>query len=375
MLIDIVKKGVTDRSILLRIIDSGDGTPETGVVFNTTGIDLWYRREGAAKTSITEATLSALTDAHSDGGFLHVGDGYYRFDIPDAAFATGANYVDFGGTVTGMVVIGGRVKLVNIDLEDTVRFGMTALPNAAAEASGGLYTRGTGAGQIAQSANGQVDVNLERIDNDAQSMTDLKDFADAGYDPATNKVEGVKLADTLTTYTSNTPQTGDAYARLGAPAGASVSADILVLDNLVDDLESRVGTPSNLGGGATVAANLADIEAQTDDIGAAGAGLTALATAANLATVAGYLDTEIAAIKAVTDALPANIPDSVLDEVVEGSTTLRQLLRGFASALLAKADGLDTTTATYRDLADSKDRITATVTPDGNRSAVTLDLT
>lgn len=31
---------------------------------------------------------------------------------------------------------------------------------------------------------------------------------------------------TITTYTGNTPQTGDAYARLGAPAGASMSADV-----------------------------------------------------------------------------------------------------------------------------------------------------
>jgi hypothetical protein len=80
------------------------------------------------------------------------------------------------------------------------------------------------------------------------------------------------------------------HVRLGAPAGASVSADILAIDNLVDDLESRIGTPSNLGGGATISANLSDIEAQTDDIGAAGAGLTALATAANLATVDGIVD-------------------------------------------------------------------------------------
>jgi hypothetical protein len=117
VLIDIVKKGSVDRSILLRIIDSVDGTPETGVVWNSAGIDLWYRREGAVKTSIVEASLSALSDAHADGGFLHVGDGYYRFDIPDAAYATGANYVDFGGTVTGMIVIGGRVRLVDFDLE------------------------------------------------------------------------------------------------------------------------------------------------------------------------------------------------------------------------------------------------------------------
>jgi phage baseplate assembly protein W len=110
-----------------------------------------------------------------------------------------------------------------------------------------------------------------------------------------------------------------AFTRLGAPAGASVSADI------------------------------AAIEAQTDDIGAAGAGLTAIpwnaawdaevqsevadalgvydpptnaemeartivaasyATAANLATVAGYLDTEIAAILATTAKLDDTLEDS-----------------------------------------------------------------
>jgi hypothetical protein len=40
-----------------------------------------------------------------------------------------------------------------------------------------------------------------------------------------------------------------------------------------------------------------------------------------------------------------------------------------------KASGLETTTAVYRDSADTKDRITATVDANGNRTAVTLDLT
>lgn len=91
---------------------------------------------------------------------------------------------------------------------------------------------------------GVPEVDVTHLVGVAQSATDLKDFADDGYDPATNKVQGVVLTDTLTTYTGNTPQTGDNFARLGAPAGASVSADI------------------------------AAIEAQTDDIGVAGAGLT-----------------------------------------------------------------------------------------------------
>lgn len=114
---DLVTKGSTDRSVTVDIIDATDGTPETGVVFNTSGIDLWYRRDGGARVAITEATLAALTTAHADGGFLHVSDGTYRLDLPDAAFATGANYVDFGGTVTGMVVIGGRVRLTDFTLE------------------------------------------------------------------------------------------------------------------------------------------------------------------------------------------------------------------------------------------------------------------
>lgn len=133
-----IKKGATDQSVVIRIVDSTDGTPETGVEHNTSGIDLWYRREGAVKTSITEAALSALNDAHSDGGIEHIGDGYYRLDLPDAAVATGANGVMIGGAVTGMVVIGCYVPLVDFDPQDAVRLGLTALPNAAPDAAGGL---------------------------------------------------------------------------------------------------------------------------------------------------------------------------------------------------------------------------------------------
>lgn len=137
MFLDVVTKGTTDYSCTIRIVDSTDGTPETGVVFNTSGIDLWYRRPGAVHTSITEATQTEA-GAHSDGGFVHISDGYYRLDLPDAAVATGVDYVDVGGTVTGMVVIGGRIRLTDVDLSDGVRGGMTALPNAAADAAGGL---------------------------------------------------------------------------------------------------------------------------------------------------------------------------------------------------------------------------------------------
>jgi hypothetical protein len=83
---------------------------------------------------------------------------------------------------------------------------------------------------------------IEEVVYDALYAASANTFTGAA---GSSKVTGVVLTDTLTTYTGNTLQTGDTFARLGAPAGASVSADI------------------------------AAIEAQTDDIGAAGAGLTA----------------------------------------------------------------------------------------------------
>lgn len=49
------------------------------------------------------------------------------------------------------------------DFSDLVRLGLTALPNAAAEAAGGLFTRGTGAGQITQHANGKIDANVTHV--------------------------------------------------------------------------------------------------------------------------------------------------------------------------------------------------------------------
>ena len=221
-LLDIVKKDATDVSVTVRIIDSGDGTPETGVVYNTSGIDLWYRREGATKTSITEADLTtpALDDAHADGGFLHISDGEYRLDLPDAAVATGAKHVDVGGTVTGMVVIGGRIRLVDYDPDDAVRLGLTALPNAAADAAGGLP------------------------------------ISDAG---------GLDLDAVLS---GHTPQTGDSFARLGAPAGASIAADIADVPTVaeltteINDVQSDIAALNDLAASevnAEVDTALADI--------------------------------------------------------------------------------------------------------------------
>lgn len=72
-----------------------------------------------------------------------------------------------------------------------------------------------------------------------------------------------------------------------------------------------------------------------------------------------------------------NVAQSILDAIngVEDGLTVREALRLISAALAGKVSGAGGTTVTIRDVADSKDRIVATVDSNGNRTAITTDLT
>lgn len=155
--------GSTDVSVVIRIVDSTDGTPETGVVFNTSGIDLEYRRELAASVDITEATLAALTTAHADGGFLHIGNGYYRLDLPDAAVASGSAGVLIHGTVTGMIVIGAYVHLNPYPVDVRTWLGTAAATPTVAGVPEVDVTHWIGTAAAAPTVAGVPEVDLTHI--------------------------------------------------------------------------------------------------------------------------------------------------------------------------------------------------------------------
>ena len=205
----LIKKGTTDVSVEVRIVDSTDGTPETGVVWNTAGIDLQYRRDGAASTAITEATLAALTTAHTDGGFLHIGNGVYRLDLPDAACASGVDKVVVHGTVTGMVVIGCVIQLTDVDLFDSVRAGLTALPNAAADAAGGLPVSDAGGLDL-----DGMNTNINDIETDTTDIQSRLPAALVGglMDSNVGAISAdTTAADNLESQYDGTGLTGDTY--------------------------------------------------------------------------------------------------------------------------------------------------------------------
>jgi len=87
--------------------------------------------------------------------------------------------------------------------------------------------------------------------------------------------------------------------------------------------------------------------------------------------VASLANDSITAAALKADAV-TEIADAILDEVVVGSYTMRQLLKVMAAALAGKATGGGTTTVTFRGVDDASNVIVATVDANGNRSAVTL---
>jgi len=147
----ILKAGLTDQTIDVFIQDSSSTTGQglAGLLYNSASLSCHYRR-GATGTA-TALTLATQTvgGAHSDGGFVEIHatnmKGMYRLDLSDAIVAAGATTVTlmlYGSANMAPVTI--ELQLVAIDLDDTVRLGLTALPNAAADAAGGLIISDAG---------------------------------------------------------------------------------------------------------------------------------------------------------------------------------------------------------------------------------------
>jgi hypothetical protein len=212
----------------------------------------------------------------------------------------------------------------------------------------------------------------------------------------TGTVDGVSVVGTVVASFSirRTSAASDGTSVLNRLPSALVSGR---MDCSVGAMATDVLTSGALSAGAVT-----EIQSGLSTLDAAGVrSAIGLATAnldTQLSAIDDFIDTEVSAIKAKTDQLSFTVAgqvdataasvsdktgyrlsstgvDDILDDAVDGSFTLRQLIRGMASALFAKLSGAASTSVVIRDVNDSKNRITATVDSDGNRSAVTLDLT
>lgn len=148
-----VFKGATDQTFYFKLVDSAAGTPETGLTI--ANIDATYTRNRAAAVKNDLTALAAADSAHADNKGIEVdgtnAPGLYRVDFPDAAFASGADKVILTVTCSGCDPAYLHINLVNVNNQ------VAYVPNAAAEAAGGLPTL-----SAAQASDGTINVNVHR---------------------------------------------------------------------------------------------------------------------------------------------------------------------------------------------------------------------
>jgi len=133
------KKGTTSVILPLTLRDSSDGSFYTTAT--SAGMTGGYLHDNTAEVALSFAA-GVAGDAYSSGKFAPSGDGYF-YHIPDGAMA------DLGLTIltfkhAGAVPSTLKIQVGEIDIEDAVRMGMTALPNANADAAGGLVISDAG---------------------------------------------------------------------------------------------------------------------------------------------------------------------------------------------------------------------------------------
>jgi hypothetical protein len=310
-------------------------------------------------------------------------------------------------------------------------------PDIRLKKNGGAWAQKNAAQTLTHEENGWYEVALDATDTNTLGCL-LVAIAESGALPCWREflVVPAEVYDAIVSGSGNGIR-GDVRAWLGTAVAAVSVAGVPEVDVThvggtaqtagdiiadTNDIQSKIGAPA----GASLAADIAAIEAQTDDIGAAGAGLTgipwnaawdaevqsevadALAvydppTHTELVAEIDAVQADVAGVQADTNDIQARIPaalvggrmdaialiaadgldaaalkaDAVteivtglLAGIIEGAVTLKQSLQLSNAAAAGKLSGAGTTAIALRNLADTLDRIAATVDASGNRSAV-----
>ena len=240
----------------------------------------------------------------------------------------------------------------------------------------------------------QVDVTA--LNDSLQSAADLQDFADAGYDPATNKVEGVKLVDTTTTNTDMRGTDGvDTSAMRGTdnaalPADVDASLAAVNLDHLVGTATGIPAVPSGTFLDQIMRQAAGAFNRETDSLqairdtaplGTAMRGTDGVDTApmrgTDGASTHSAADVWTAATRTLTsnanlnDPTAADVAAAVRTIAIEsqGNYTLQQSLSIILSVLAGVTSDSGATVSTPNGLAT---RVAATINASQERTAMTL---
>lgn len=305
----------------------GDGfTPVTNLV-GSSADEFELIKHGATTTTTIAGTLAAITGA----------DGYYALDLSATDTNTEGRLVLLINDDSLILPIRHEFMVVNTNVYDSL---------------------------FAAATTDYLQVDTIQLAGTTQDATDLADFAAAGYDPGTNKVQGVVLTDTTTTVTGGATSAALATAQadldtitgadgvtlataqgLYAPAkaGDSMALTAGAVDAIIDETLTSHVTADSLG------VAIKDVLADTGELQAnQGNWLTATGFATPTNITAGTITTVTNLTNAPTNgdltaAMKASVNaevDSALDTAIPGVPTADSINQRIRSMdLLTEASG------------------------------------
>lgn len=414
---------------IMPLIDDTDfKTREVAIVYDSAGMDLVWNfvtTAGAMSTTAVTPTTAGDYDWAEQG----TDEGMYSIEIPASGGASINNDTEGFGWFTGLAdgvlpwrgpVIGFRAVGLNnvlIDLAYSATRGLagTALPDAVADAAGGLVISDDGGWDadelydaiITDAAGANIAIDIIALK--AETVLILADTDDIGVAGAglsaipwnaswdaevQSEVNDALIAINLdhlcltataaadmtaevadNTILSRMLSNGNTSAFVPSTDGLQIIRDAITTAQ--DDLDTITGasgvviadgllTAAKFGADFLTSAKIADSAFLAVNFGAD------FLTAAKIADDA-FAAEHFATNSLTADALAADFVDEIVDEEVDNDGTaisLRGAMKLILSVLTAKASGGGTTTAVFRDINDSKNRISATVDANGNRTAV-----
>lgn len=313
---------------LLPLLDATDfKTIEDAVAYNAAGMALYWHfctSAGAYTVTAVTPTTAGVYDWIDQGT-----SGIYTIEIPASGGGSINNDTEGYGWFTGMAtgVLPWRGPVIG--------FRAAAINDALMDGGDNLDVNSVQfAGQTISAAAGVT------LPSSVASPTNITAATGVVLSGVTHT--GAVIP-TVTTLTGHTAQTGDSFARLGAPGGASIAADLLAIDNFVDGLEASLAAgvtvstnndktgysltattglgnqTANITGTITAVTTVNGLAANVITAAATAADFTTeiqagLATAAALSVVGSYIDDEIADIQA---RLPAALVGGRMASTIE----------------------------------------------------------
>jgi len=216
-------------------------TPSTGAATDADAVPAYRVYEDETGTPVVNGDTAKLDDAGTTGFYSE------RIQLTAASgFEKGKSYTIYISAAVGGVT-GTMSHSFQVEAEVDANVVSGVVPSVA-----GAVGSVTGAvGSVTGNVGGNVVGSVASVAGAVGSVT-------GAVGSVTGNVGG-NVTGSVASVVGHTAQTGDSFARLGAPAGVSVSADLVVIDNFVDDLETRLsaaraGYLDNLSGGAVALA-------------------------------------------------------------------------------------------------------------------------